>query len=91
MGSHTIKGANNKLYIEDPTQNPYSTGLPEEYTYIPQEVQWNIAIKINNQSTQEHSTFVCDNNFLQNKKPNKKNKTKDQPKPNKKICSLSYY
>ena len=44
MGSHTIKGADNSLYGEDHAQNPYSTGFPVEY--IPQEIQWNMAIKI---------------------------------------------
>ena len=38
------------LYSEGPTQNPYSTGFPVEYTYIPQEVRWNMGFeKINNQ------------------------------------------
>ena len=32
MGSHTIKGANNSLYGDDPVQNPYSTRFPVEYS-----------------------------------------------------------
>ena len=46
VGSLTIKGADNGLYGEDSAQNPYSTGFPVEYTYIPQEIWWNIAMKI---------------------------------------------
>ena len=46
MGSHTIKGTDNGFYGEDSMQNSYFPGFPVEYTYIPQEIQGNIAIKI---------------------------------------------
>ena len=59
MGSHTIKGADNGLYDEDPAQNPYSTGFPVKYMYIPQEIWWNMAIKINNyRSTREFHFYT---------------------------------
>ena len=80
MGSHTSKGADNGLYGEDPGQNPYSTGL-RAYTYIPQEVRWNMEYgnqKSITKITQENSTFVHGQQITQitNQQLNKKNKPK---------------
>ena len=82
MRSHTIKGADNGLYGEDPAQNPYSTGLPVEYTYIPQEIRWNIAIKINNQKYTREFNFGTWQQVIQmtKQKPNKKKNNKNQTK-----------
>lgn len=71
-----MQGANSSLYSEDPVQTPYSTGFSVEYTYIPQEIWWNIAIEISiavSKGTQEHSTLI--HNSKQNKKA-AKNQTK---------------